>query len=56
MADDRYSLKYAAFDVPGLAFGNTSLTSGVSAQGTFARDQLSSLDLALENSGSSSAC
>ncbi|NUT83244.1 MULTISPECIES: phage tail tape measure protein [Pseudomonas] len=51
MADDRYSLKYAAFDVPGLAFGNTSLTSGVSAQGTFARDQLSSLDLALEKLG-----
>lgn len=51
MADDRYSLKYAAFDVPGLAFGNTSLTSGVSAQGTFARDQLSSLNLALEKLG-----
>lgn len=51
MADDRYSLKYATFNEPGLAFGNTSLTSGVSAQGAFARDQLSSLDLALEKLG-----
>ncbi|BBP61212.1 phage tail tape measure protein [Pseudomonas sp. St316] len=51
MADDRYSLKYAAFDERGLAFGNTSLTSGVSAQGAFARDQLASLDLALETLG-----
>ncbi|WP_420235127.1 phage tail tape measure protein [Pseudomonas sp. ABY48] len=51
MADDRYSLKYAAFNESGLAFGNTSLTSGVSAQGAFARDQLSSLDLALETLG-----
>lgn len=51
MADDRYSLKYAAFDESGLAFGNTSLTSGASAQGAFARDQLSSLDLALETLG-----
>ncbi|CAI8708204.1 MULTISPECIES: phage tail tape measure protein [Pseudomonas] len=51
MADDRYSLKYAAFNDSGLAFGNTSLTSGVSAQGAFARDQLASLDLALETLG-----
>ncbi|QBZ88280.1 phage tail tape measure protein [Pseudomonas viciae] len=53
MADDRYSLKYAAFNESGLAFGNTSLTSGVSAQGsgTSARDQLSGLNLALENVG-----
>ncbi|WP_210643081.1 phage tail tape measure protein [Pseudomonas sp. Tri1] len=51
MADDRYSLKYAAFNESGLAFGNTNLTSGVSAQGAFARDQLSSLDLALETLG-----
>ncbi len=51
MADDRYSLKYATFNEPGLAFGNTSLTSGASAQGAFARDQLSSLDLALETLG-----
>ena len=51
MADDRYSLKYATFNEPGLAFGNTSLTSGVSAQGAFARDQLASLDLALEKLG-----
>ncbi len=51
MADDRYSLKYAAFNESGLAFGNTSLTSGVSAQGAFARDQLASLDLALETLG-----
>ncbi|MCP2070742.1 UNVERIFIED_ORG: TP901 family phage tail tape measure protein [Pseudomonas lini] len=53
MADDRYSLKYAAFNESGLAFGNTSLTSGVSAQGTgtSARDQLSGLDLALEKLG-----
>ncbi|SSB98934.1 phage tail tape measure protein, TP901 family, core region [Pseudomonas sp. 43mfcvi1.1] len=51
MADDRYSLKYAAFNESGLAFGNTSLASGVSAQGAFARDQLSSLDLALETLG-----
>lgn len=51
MADDRYSLKYAAFDESGLAFGSTSLTSGVSAQGAFARDQLASLDLALETLG-----
>ncbi|WP_259334249.1 phage tail tape measure protein [Pseudomonas sp. FW300-N2F2] len=34
-----------------MAFGNTSLTSGVSAQGAFARDQLASLDLALETLG-----
>ncbi|ROM70289.1 phage tail tape measure protein [Pseudomonas brassicacearum] len=53
MADDRYSLKYAAFNESGLAFGNTSLTSDVSAQrtGTSARDQLSGLDLALEKLG-----
>lgn len=51
MADDRYSLKYAAFNESGLAFGNTSPTNGVSAQGTFARDQLSGLDLALEKLG-----
>ncbi|QXH96151.1 phage tail tape measure protein [Pseudomonas ogarae] len=51
MADDRYSLKYATFNESGLAFGNTSLTSGVSAQGAFARDQLASLDLALESLG-----
>ncbi|MBA1379824.1 phage tail tape measure protein [Pseudomonas brassicacearum] len=51
MADDRYSLRYAAFDESGLAFGNTSLTSGVSGQGAFARDQLASLDLALETLG-----
>ncbi|WP_339476183.1 phage tail tape measure protein [Pseudomonas sp. RL_5y_Pfl2_73] len=51
MADDRYWLKYAAFDESGLAFGNTSLTSGGSAQGAFARDQLSSLDPALEKLG-----
>lgn len=51
MADDRYSLKYATFNEPGLAFGNASLTSGVSAQGAFARDQLASLDLALETLG-----
>ncbi|MBO1539689.1 phage tail tape measure protein [Pseudomonas sp. OA65] len=51
MADDRYSLKYATFNEPGLAFGNVSLTSGVSAQGAFARDQLASLDLALEKLG-----
>ncbi|MCD9116275.1 phage tail tape measure protein [Pseudomonas bijieensis] len=51
MADDRYSLKYAAFNESGLAFGNTSLASGVSAQGAFARDQLASLDLALETLG-----
>ncbi len=51
MADDRYSLKYTAFDERGLAFGDTSLTSGVSAQGAFARDQLASLDLALETLG-----
>ncbi|MDP9784652.1 phage tail tape measure protein [Pseudomonas fluorescens] len=51
MADDRYSLKYAAFNESGLAFGNTNLASGVSAQGAFARDQLSSLDLALETLG-----
>ncbi|AXP01683.1 phage tail tape measure protein [Pseudomonas fluorescens] len=51
MADDRYSLKYAAFNESGLALGNTSLASGVSAQGAFARDQLSSLDLALETLG-----
>ena len=53
MADDRYSLKYAAFNESGLAFGNTSLTSGVSAQSTgpSARDQLSGLDLALEKLG-----
>ncbi|MFQ6555411.1 phage tail tape measure protein [Pseudomonas sp. Lb2C1-1] len=51
MADDRYSLKYATFNESGLAFGSTSLTSGVSAQGAFARDQLASLDLALETLG-----
>ncbi|MGX0892112.1 TP901 family phage tail tape measure protein [Pseudomonas sp. ADAK2 TE3594] len=57
MADDRYSLKYAAFNDSGLAFGNTSLTttvtSVVSAQGTgtSARDQMSGLGLALENVG-----
>ena len=51
MADDRYSLKYATFNEPGLAFGNASLTSGVSPQGAFARDQLASLDLALETLG-----
>ncbi|MFJ7798457.1 phage tail tape measure protein [Pseudomonas sp. NPDC096950] len=57
MADDRYSLKYAAPDDSGLAFGNTSLvaagTSVVSAQGTgtSARDQLPGLGLALENVG-----
>lgn len=51
MADDRYSLKYATFNEGGLAFGNTSLTGGVSAQGTFARDQLTSLDRALEKLG-----
>ncbi|MEH6353018.1 phage tail tape measure protein [Pseudomonas sp. 3JA] len=51
MADDRYSLKYAAFNESGLAFGNTSPTNGVSAPGTFARDQLSGLDLALEKLG-----
>ena len=51
MADDRYSLKYATFNESGVAFGNTSLTSGVSAQGAFARDQLASLDLALETLG-----
>ncbi|WP_431080347.1 phage tail tape measure protein [Pseudomonas thivervalensis] len=51
MADDRYSLKYAAFNESGVGFGNTSLTNGVSAQGAFARDQLASLDLALETLG-----
>lgn len=51
MADDKYSLKYAAFDESGLAFGNTSLTSGVAAQGAFAGDQLSSLDLVLDKLG-----
>lgn len=57
MADDRYSLKYAALNDSGLAFGNTSptmaVTSVVSAQGsgTSARDQMSGLGLALENVG-----
>lgn len=51
MADDKYSLKYAAFNESGLAFGNTSLTSGVAAQGAFAGDQLSSLDRVLEKLG-----
>lgn len=51
MADDKYSLKYAAFNESGLAFGNTSLTSGVAAQGAFAGNQLSSLDLVLEKLG-----
>lgn len=57
MADDRYSLKYAAFDQSGLAFGNTGLgsvaTSGAVAQGAglFARDQLAGLGLALNNVG-----
>lgn len=51
MADDKYSLKYAAFNESGLAFGNTSLTSGVAAQGAFAGDQLSSLNLVLEKLG-----
>lgn len=57
MADDRYSLKYAALNDSGLAFGNTSLTTAVtsvaSAQGTgtSARDQMSGLGLALENVG-----
>jgi len=57
MADDRYSLKYAALDDSGLAFGNTSLatagTSVVSAQGTgtSAMDQMPGLGLALDNVG-----
>ncbi|WP_454865071.1 phage tail tape measure protein [Pseudomonas rhizophila] len=51
MANDKYSLKYAAFNESGLAFGNTSLTSGVAAQGAFAGNQLSSLDLVLEKLG-----
>ncbi|MFW0888054.1 UNVERIFIED_CONTAM: phage tail tape measure protein [Pseudomonas sp. JL1] len=51
MADDKYSLKYAAFNESGLAFGNTSLTSGVAAQGAFAGDQLSGLDRVLEELG-----
>lgn len=57
MADDRYSLKYAAFNDGGLAFGNTNLatatTSVVSAQGTgtSARDQMPGLGLVLENIG-----
>ncbi|WP_053147572.1 phage tail tape measure protein [Pseudomonas sp. P97.38] len=53
MADDRYSLKYAAFDERGLAFGNTGLTmavtSGVPAPDSAGR--LSALDLALERVG-----
>lgn len=51
MANDKYSLKYAAFNESGLAFGNTSLTSGVAAQGAFAGNQLSSLDRVLEKLG-----
>lgn len=57
MADDRYSLKYAALDDSGLAFGNTSLASVgasvVSAQGSgiSARDQLPGLGVALDNLG-----
>jgi TP901 family phage tail tape measure protein len=57
MADDRYSLKYAAIDNGGLAFANTSLTTAstsvMSAQGTgpYARDQMPGLGLALENVG-----
>jgi TP901 family phage tail tape measure protein len=57
MADDKYSLKYAALNDSGLAFGNSSLTTAttsvVSAQGTgtSARDQMPGLGLALENVG-----
>ncbi|RON56964.1 phage tail tape measure protein [Pseudomonas frederiksbergensis] len=57
MADDRYSLKYAALDDSGLAFGSTSMASAgtgvLSAQGmgSSARDLLSGLGLALENVG-----
>ncbi|WPN56915.1 phage tail tape measure protein [Pseudomonas sp. P9_31] len=57
MADDRYSLKFAALDDSGLAFGNTSLTTAVtsvvSAQGTgaSARDQMPGLGLALKDVG-----
>jgi TP901 family phage tail tape measure protein len=57
MADDRYSLKYAAFNDSGLAFGNTSLTTAttsvVSAQGTgtSARDQMPGLGLVLKDLG-----
>ncbi|MGN8276856.1 phage tail tape measure protein [Pseudomonas sp. SMN5] len=57
MADDRYSLKYAAFDQSGLAFGNIGLSpaamSGATAQkaGLFAADPLSGLGLALNNVG-----
>ena len=57
MADDRYSLKYAAFNDSGLALGNTSLTTAttsvVSAQGTgtSARDQMPGLGLVLKDLG-----
>lgn len=57
MADDRYSLKYAAIDNSGLAFANTSLTTAatsvMSAQGTgpSVRDQMPGLGLVLENVG-----
>ncbi|MDO7898906.1 phage tail tape measure protein [Pseudomonas citrulli] len=57
MADDRYSLKYAAFDERGLAFGNSSAATvasgGVSAQGSSQSTQgrLSGLDLALDRVG-----
>jgi TP901 family phage tail tape measure protein len=57
MADDRYSLKYAALDGDGLLPGNSSLataaTSVVSPQatGTSARDQMPGLGQALDNVG-----
>lgn len=57
MADDRYSLKNAALDDHGLAFGNTRLatvdTSVVSAPGAgmSARDSWPGLGLALDNLG-----
>jgi len=57
MADDRYSLTYAALDGDGLPFGNTSLataaTSVVSPQatGASARDQMPGLARALDNVG-----
>ncbi|WP_260956703.1 phage tail tape measure protein [Pseudomonas citri] len=48
MADDKYSLKYAAVNESGLAFGGSSIASGVSTQGTAT---FSGLGLAMETLG-----
>src|SRR5688572_19011707 len=48
MADDRYSLRYAAFDKSGLAAPNASPTSNVIIS---AGDRLPGFNLALENLG-----